>query len=161
MSKICVSSVKMKDDRNIIVVNSEGVLSQCFRGPPDELNNELLETYFLHEQQFPLPIKMKVHRIVPTKVISIVGYVLFRLTHPLPNGPLKTRWESPWWPFSFKRIKEVLKNGNIQDQVLLLQDIDFSDCGQLLSKDELKLIAFRIGQALALIKGLCTSNALL
>jgi hypothetical protein len=47
-----------------------------------------------------------------------------------------------------------LRNGNIKDQLQMLAEIDFSqEWGQLLSKDELKLISFRIGQALALIEG--------
>lgn len=53
------------------------------------------------------------------------------------------------------RIKQVLNKGNIKDQISMLSEIDFSqDWNQLLSKDELKLIAFRVGQALALIQGI-------
>jgi hypothetical protein len=76
-----------KDDRNIIVTNEMGVVSHCFRGPPDELNNELLDTYPLHKQNFPNPIKMRVHRIVPYKVITIVGYILIRVLHNMSKDP--------------------------------------------------------------------------
>ena len=35
---------------------------------PDEINNALLQTYQLHKQEFPLPIKEPVQRIVALKV---------------------------------------------------------------------------------------------
>lgn len=63
---MCLSS-DPNENKNICMVQN-GICVACFKGLPDELNNSLLVTYPLHEQQFELPIKQTVKRIILLKV---------------------------------------------------------------------------------------------
>ena len=50
------------ENRNIICIEN-GTVSGCYKGIPDELNNALIETYGLHEQEYPLLISLMYNRI--------------------------------------------------------------------------------------------------
>jgi hypothetical protein len=54
----------------MIVIDPNGHVSKTFKGPADEINNEILATFDLHIQQFPNPVRSKVQRVVPTKVVK-------------------------------------------------------------------------------------------
>ena len=56
-----------RENRNIIAVK-DGVVEQCFKGIPDEVNNALLATYPLHPQEYPLVITRRLPRDVFRKV---------------------------------------------------------------------------------------------
>lgn len=41
-----------KENRNLIVVK-DGIVTDCYKGTVDEINNSLLNTYYKHEQTDP------------------------------------------------------------------------------------------------------------
>jgi hypothetical protein len=43
------------ENRNIIVIDN-GYVTDCFKGTIDEVQNSLIDTYGLHEQEYPLLI---------------------------------------------------------------------------------------------------------
>ena len=56
------------DNRNIVVV-VDGVITNSFKGIPDETNNALLATYDLHEQECENPVTQKVERNILLKTV--------------------------------------------------------------------------------------------
>lgn len=57
-----------QQDRNLFCV-TDGAVSRCWKGLPDEVNNALFTTYHLHCQEYMLPIKAKVMRSVVGRVV--------------------------------------------------------------------------------------------
>ena len=63
-----------QEGENANLVNIEdGIISKCYKGTPDELNNALLETYSLHKQEYPLLITRKVTRNITLKLFRGVA----------------------------------------------------------------------------------------
>lgn len=130
-----------KENRNIIVV-TEGVVNACFKGIPDEMNNALLTTYPLHEQEYPLFIDRAVPRDVFLKDITITRKVI----SPLTETPMR------------RQVKAVLRADWAQRQAFMkelkLTEIDFDHVGKWKREDLLKSIAFQLGQGIGLHQGL-------
>ncbi|KAL6068383.1 hypothetical protein QOT17_008193 [Balamuthia mandrillaris] len=63
-----------KEDRNIIVLEN-GIICWTHKGHHDECNNDLVQTYGLHPQDFPCPIQSKVVRNVVLKVMVTIRKV--------------------------------------------------------------------------------------
>lgn len=125
---------KKKDNRNIAVVEN-GVVRECYKGTPDELNNSLFYTYSLHKQDFENPISRPVNRIVPLKVFRALRVVLSHLTET----------------FLREKIKFALRSRDFEQRRKSLEEVDFIELD--LSRDYLKTIAFQLSQANALISG--------
>lgn len=72
------------ENRNIVFVDpNEGIVKDCFKGIPDEINNSLLHTFKNHKQNFEeneFLIKKKVARNVPLKLVRCVRSLLTRIT---------------------------------------------------------------------------------
>jgi|WetSurMetagenome_2_1015567.scaffolds.fasta_scaffold292258_2 hypothetical protein len=121
---------------NLITIN-DGQVTWCFKGTVDEINNGLLDTYDLHEQVYPLPIRHRLQRDFELKAIRavrIILSVLSRTEHRL-------------------RIKAALK-GDIMYQLSILDEIDLSKIIDFNKKhpivDYVKIIAFQLGQVYGL-----------
>lgn len=129
---------KKKENLNIFCVKN-GVVSFCFKGLPDELNNALLVTYYLHKQENELPIKEKVVRNVPLKAIRTIRQLLSRLS--------KTKLRVD--------VKKALKTCDVYEYINILKLINFEhdDIKQVLDIEQCKSIAFQYGQLIALIQG--------
>lgn len=129
------------ENRNIIVVK-DGIVTDCFIGTVDEVNNSLIDTYNLHEQEYPLIVTKRIPRNVILKQIRIVRGILSLLSH--------TQYRS--------EIKQALK-GNWSDRLKCLSQVDITAIDfeslnkQMSGKDALKIIAFQIGQGLGLLDG--------
>ena len=71
--KFC--SADKNENRNLITINN-GIITNCYKGTVDELNNAILDTYKLHEQNTELLINRKVGRDIPLKLIRAIRAML-------------------------------------------------------------------------------------
>ena len=136
--KFCSSNPT--ENRNIIVVE-DGAVKSCFKGIPDEMNNALLTTYPLHQQQYPLLITRAVPRDIFLKDIIITR----KLISPLAATPLRSRIKAALradWPGRLGAMKE-----------LNLAEIAFDNVGKWKKEDLLKSMAFQLGQGIGLHQG--------
>lgn len=135
-------SADPSENRNIIVIK-DGIVVDCLKGTPDEVNNSLLRTYSLHEQQYPLPITREVKRDVTIKVIRAIRIILSHLSRSQERKKVKHALAN-----GFKERIEILKN-------LGLSTIDYKMLEPKTNREEvLKTIAFQLGQTMALIYGI-------
>ena len=65
-------SQQERENSNLVNIDG-GIISKCYKGTPDELNNALLETYSIHKQEYPLLITRKVTRNIPLKLFRGVA----------------------------------------------------------------------------------------
>lgn len=61
-----------------------GVITQVFKGGPDEVNNGLFLTYGFHKQDQPCPVTRLVMRNVPLKLMSACRKILARVSRSSP-----------------------------------------------------------------------------
>lgn len=122
------------ENRNLIVV-SDGLVRDCFKGSPDETNNALLATYALHPQQHPCPVTRPLPRVVPLKAVRAIRIVLSLLSRTPLRAPLKA----------------ALTSHDQAHRQRALAQLDFAALS--ISADVAKSIAFQLGQLLALIGG--------
>lgn len=125
---------------NFIVIR-DGIVSQCLKGHPDEVNNALLFTYPLHSQEHPLLVCHPVSRDVFLKDITMTRKFL----SPLTRTHLR--------PI----IKEALR-GSWQHRLEVLASVAFSrtDLTGVRSREQqdlIKSMAFSLGQAAGLHDG--------
>lgn len=133
---------------NLIVV-SDGILTDCFKGTVDELNNAILDTYSFHKQLYPCFVNKRLKRDVELKISRCLRGLLtmYSRTHLRPE------------------IKSAIR-GNIAEQLVVLKKIDFENLIPNRKKkyleDIYKMFAFQIGQVLGLIgnKELYTKEAI-
>lgn len=138
----CDEYKKENENLNIGVITN-GVLSECFKGTIDELNNSIYHTYNLHSQDDRLMVERTVERDVFLKIIRAIRSILSHFS----RSQLRPT------------IKKALK-GSWEDRLSALRDIanedsfDFDSLNNNMTKyDILKLVAFQIGQTKALIAG--------
>lgn len=133
--KLFCDSVKT-ENRNIICIR-EGIVSECYKGHPDEVNNALYVTYYLHEQKYPLLIERKVEREPVIKYVRVVRSVLSLFT--------RTEWRVD--------IKAALRGG-WKEKLCQLEKIAKADesLWRNLNEENLKMMAFQLGQAIGLIE---------
>lgn len=112
------------------------MVDYCYRGTPDEVNNQILATFNLHPQTCELLIKQKRIRIVPLKIVNAIKIILLKLRK-------SKQYRDP--------IIHALAENDIPND--LLKEIDYQDFVNELTKDDLKTIAFQIIQSLALMEG--------
>lgn len=137
--KFC--SEDTNENRNIIVINN-GVVTDCFIGTCDEINNGLIDTYNLHEQEHPLLVTKRLERDKEMKYIRATRGILSILSKTHYRPEIKNALNNNW----NERLK-ALKS-------LDLTTIDFNNLGKRMNGiDMLKVIAFQLGQSLGLIEG--------
>ena len=128
------------ENRNIITIEN-GIVTNVYKGTTDEINNALLKTYSLHQQEYPLLIEHKVERNKILKVIRSVRIILSHLSR------------SQYRPI----IKAALKSDNWNERLnvlntIKLHEINFDSLNKHLNKlDICKVIAFQIIQCFALL----------
>lgn len=138
--KFC--SEDKSENRNIIVINN-GVVTDCFIGTNDEINNGLIDTYNLHKQEYPLIINKRLERDKELKYIRAVRGILSHISRTQYRPEVKKALNSNW-------------NARIQ----CLKQIDFTtvnfdELSKRMNKDDvLKVIAFQLGQSLGLIENI-------
>lgn len=129
------------ENRNIIVIK-DGIVTDCFIGTIDEVNNSLLDTYSLHEQEYPLLVTRRVERDVEKKIVRATRGILSIIS--------RTQYRS--------EVKIALRSG-LSTRLDTIKDIDFTTIDfselnkQFDSEHCKKVIAFQIGQSLGLLDG--------
>lgn len=135
--KFCSSD--KNENRNLITIDN-GIITKCYKGTIDELNNAILDTYNLHKQTTELLINRKVNRDIPLKLIRSIRAMLSHLSRSQYRKEIKLALRSNWTT----RL-ETLDN-------IRLETIDFDNLNNNMSKEDiLKIFAFQIGQCRPLI----------
>lgn len=130
-----------KVNSNLGVV-AHGFLVEVFKGAIDETNNSMFRTFSLHKQLFENQITKLVERNVELKLHRASRIILSYLSRTNKREQIK-------WAL----------NGNIHDKIEVLQklsltELDFSSIKIKNSQEDIyKIIAFQIGQSLALLEG--------
>lgn len=138
--KIFCSSDK-NENRNLITIDDD-IISNCYKGTKDELNNAIKNTYSLHHQNTPLLITKNIKRNIPLKIVRSIRSILSHLSRSQYRSEVKIALRSDF----DCRLNTLL---NID-----LTTIDFTTLNNNMSKEDiLKLIAFQSGQCLGLING--------
>lgn len=129
-----------EENRNIITIQ-DGIVVDCYKGTPDEINNGLYYTYDLHQQIAPMPIKRLVERDVLIKSVRVVRCLLSHLSRTRHRETVKMALGSPDWQMKIFTLG-----------IINLSEID--DFGKNGTKlDVLKVFAFQLGQILGLHEG--------
>lgn len=140
--KFCDS--KKDENANIICV-TDGKVSYCYKGAIDEINNSLIATYPLHEQEYPLIIKEKVERDRYLKLIrstrTIIGQFSRTNIRPIVKKGLNGNWDD--------RIKAL---SAVSDYIYHLNVCNETDALTKGVVETFKKVAFQVGQTLALFK---------
>lgn len=129
------------ENANVITI-SDGIVTDCYKGTPDEVNNSLIDTYNLHQQDYPLLVERRVERDVFLKYIRAVRGVLSYLSRTKYRSIIKPALRGTW-----KERLEALSSLN-------LCEVDFENLGKNFNGADIKkVIAFQIGQSLGLHEG--------
>lgn len=132
-------SAEKKVNANLAVVENE-VVVDVFKGNVDEVNNALFSTYHLHSQYYPSQIKRFLPRDLGLKCLRVARSILSLLTKTAER----------------EAIKNALR-GDICLKMSVLHTIDLRYIDWPNSKmpivDIKKMLAFQIGQSLALFEG--------
>ncbi|MEM7162566.1 MAG: hypothetical protein AAF487_09030 [Bacteroidota bacterium] len=133
--------LKIKSDKKInanLAIVKSGVIYNCFKGIPDELNNALIATYDLHNQPYPLQIERCLVRNLELKLERCARTIVSYFTRT-----------------SMREEAKAALRGNFQNKIHFLNTIElgqFSEFGKHGGKLEIyKGIAFQLGQTLALM----------
>lgn len=130
----------INENRNIIVIN-DSVVTDCFKGTVEEINNGLLDTYGLHEQQFENLVTKRLERDILIKHIRVVRCLVSHFS--------RTQYRTD--------VKKALKSFSWKERLELLSNIDIKsiyDYGKNHNKTDIyKVFAFQLGQSLSLIDG--------
>jgi hypothetical protein len=129
-----------EENRNIIVVK-DGIVTNCFKGTVDEINNGLFNTYKLHEQEYPLIITRKVERNELIKAVRVLRCLISHCSRTSYREGVKKAMRSPSWKERIAFAKSI-DYANITD---------YDKNGSL--EDTLKIFAFQIAQSLSLFIG--------
>ena len=131
------------ENRNLATI-VDGRIDKVYKGSPDEVNNALLSTYRLHKQDFPLLVTHEVNRNLEIKVIRSMRMILSHLSRTEMRPSIKAALHSDWI-MRKKVLQEIAENW---------YNITIDDRGHKMSaKDILKVVAFQLGQTIALING--------
>jgi hypothetical protein len=126
-----------EENRNIITINN-GIVSGCYKGTIDEINNGLLVTYPLHKQEYPLLVERKVERDRLIKSIRVMRCFLSHHSRTIYRSVVKNALNSPSWKV----------------RICALKSIDLSSIKEYGCKgtkeDVIKVFAFQLCQRLAL-----------
>lgn len=138
--EFCSSPERADENANMCEI-VEGRVVRVFKGTPDELNNSLKRTYWLHRQDDELLVTENVPRNVPLKICRSVRCILSHLS--------RTEYRED--------IKEALRGALRQRLDVLrkieLEKVDFTGYIKNMSgKDVLKVIAFQLGQVNGLLE---------
>lgn len=126
------------ENRNIIVIN-DGIVTECYKGTTDEVNNGLFHTYQFHNQEYPLLINRTIPRIKPLKYVRAVRGILSHLSKSQYRKEIKNALKSDW-------ITRLYTLSCIDLSTIVFNSLQNNMSGS----DILKLIAFQIGQCLGL-----------
>ena len=135
-------SDSIKNENANLIVIEDGVVTDCYKGTPDEINNALLATYNLHYQTYPLFVERLVKRDVYIKVIRAVRGILSHLSRSQYRTQVKEALKANW------KTRLTTLFG------IDLKEVDFDSINNNLNGADIKkVIAFQIGQTMGLLNG--------
>lgn len=133
--------ISEKEVNGNLAVLENGIIKECFKGTPDEVNNSCFYTYDLHPQKYPKQILEITERDIYLKVARTIRVLLSFLS--------KSEYRN--------LVKDALKSGNTE-RYKILKSINLrtiKSFGKNLSDIEIaKTIAFQLGQTLLLLSGI-------
>ncbi|MCK9575614.1 MAG: hypothetical protein WC979_01100 [Candidatus Pacearchaeota archaeon] len=134
--EFCDSS--KEENRNIIVIK-DGMVTDCYKGTCDEIQNSLITTYRLHEQEFPLILDTKVKRNEILKAVRVLRCFLSHYS--------KTTYR--------ESVKSALKSHSWESRLSVAETLDLSidEFGKNSVIEVRKIFAFQLAQALGLLMG--------
>lgn len=133
---------EMGNDTNAnLAFIKDGIISKCFKGTPDEVNNSVFYTYVLHDQDFDLQVKKTIKRNVPLKIARSLRIILTLFSRTKYRKEIKKALK-----------KEALDKLKVLEKIISFNDLDFNKNG-LTNADIWKNIAFQMIQTRALIEG--------
>lgn len=125
------------EDRNPIVIKGDVIL-KTHKGKRDECNNSLFQTYGLHKQIYPCPVKRNIVRIVPLKFLQFIRKSIGLFSH-------EKLYETD--------IKVILKKDvSTKRRLDLFKTLDVEKCENF-DEDKYKILAFQYILLLGLMKG--------
>lgn len=137
---------KEKWQINIIKIEDAFVIKSIpSKGSADSVNNSLFETYHLHKQNHPFPLKGLVERC---RILALVKCLRAVLTS-FAKYSAPTYYETT--------IRPIIKSKLFKDWIDLLDKIDFNELqfdNDVIKKNQLKSLAFHIGQTISLINNI-------
>lgn len=122
---------------NIITIDN-GLITSCYKGTLDEIQNSLIRTYPLHEQSFKLLIETPVKRDILLKTIRVVRCFLSHTTRTQYRKEVKKALNEPNWNLKISTIRLIDFNSIL----------DFKDN----KVDVIKVFAFQLAQILGLLE---------
>lgn len=128
-------------DVNLIDIDADGYVCDCYKGQNDEVHNALSTTFPLHKQRFQLPKNFgpKVQRIVALKYLTGMRRVFIRLTE---------------LELTRDFTKATLRNHDPLIGPAAFAQLDFVEISPEANVDLIKTFAFQMGQMLGLFVGL-------
>lgn len=142
--KTCIDIINNESnvDKNIITIKN-GIVKDVFMGKPDEINNSILYTYNMHNQEYPLLINRPVKRDLFLKSVRVNRFILTILSRSIYR----------------EKIKKSIKKGYFE-RINCMKEIDFNEVNyselnkKMSEKDIIKNISFQLCQACGLIDGI-------
>lgn len=127
------------ENKNIVVLDGDGIVCASFKGIPDAIHNCVHYTYALHEQDHPSPLAHRlVHRNVPMRLV--------KATRDLMGIVSKTKYR--------QHSKSALKATNsFAARRECLMQVDFREVKDELNASQFKTVAFHFSQLIGLMRG--------
>jgi hypothetical protein len=124
-------------------IAKSGIITCVYKGTADEVNNVLYYTYDNHKQHFPNPVKRIIERDVQLKMLRTCRVLLSFLSRSIMRPEVKLALRS-----------------DLKKKIETLRKIDYTKADSFVEKrhvkieDFWKVIAFQLGQTLALMDGI-------
>jgi hypothetical protein len=146
-----VNEDTQKENRNLAVIDyNEGIIVDCYKGTPDAINNQIIDTFHLHKQIMEeCPVRIRITRNVPLKVTrsirQLIGFVAQVLHHLPVDSHIYGKYHNP--------IKIALKSKNFTSRLECLGSIDFIEVFEdNIDIKIFKSLAFQFAQTKAMLE---------
>ena len=125
-------------DENVNIITIEnGLVTDCYKGTVDEIQNSLFRTYKLHKQTSELLIYEPVKRDVFVKTVRVVRCFLSHLSRTQYRKEVKLALQKPDWKLKIDTLKNI--------------DYNVIDNFKEKREDILKVFSFQLAQGLGLL----------
>ena len=139
--KTCETLSTLHNVNGNLIKIENGQVTKVFKGTVDEVNNSLLATYHLHQQQFPCPIIAPMKRVVGLKWLRVIRGILSHCSRVPEYRSL---------------VKSALRSDCVFDKIETLRTLDFTKIDDFQKNDAVevrKFIVFQIAQFIGLLDG--------
>ena len=123
-----------------LAILSDGIITWVLKGIADETNNSVFHTYHLHKQHHSLAIQRLAPRDTEKKIIRATRAILSQLTKSERRHNIKNALKANQLYIRLDALKPIC-----------FQTLDFKQVEEDVT-EMVKLIAFQLGQTMALVK---------